>query len=127
LPPSGTAGFERSFVSGNKRVPAPPPITIASVCCVVPGGSATFASAGLGGFFAAGELGTSRRQLLSGVRREQHICDGTNFRRRDVQPKERPLADRHQFVRAHRDCLDAGTRAKNFGGRGRIRDRPEAA
>src|SRR5688572_22378350 len=25
LPPSGTAGFERSFVNGNSRVPAPPP------------------------------------------------------------------------------------------------------
>src|SRR5215213_4291053 len=25
LPPSGTAGFERSSVSGDKRVPAPPP------------------------------------------------------------------------------------------------------
>src|SRR5256885_1741223 len=40
FPPSGTAGFERSFVSGNKRVPAPPPMTMASVRCVVPGGSA---------------------------------------------------------------------------------------
>ena len=25
IPPSGTAGFERSFVSGNRRVPWPPP------------------------------------------------------------------------------------------------------
>src|SRR5215208_8517659 len=25
LPPSGTAGFERSIVSGDRRVPAPPP------------------------------------------------------------------------------------------------------
>jgi hypothetical protein len=25
LPPSGTAGFERSSVSGDSRVPAPPP------------------------------------------------------------------------------------------------------
>src|SRR5688572_32037980 len=25
LPPSGTAGFERSSVSGDRRVPAPPP------------------------------------------------------------------------------------------------------
>src|SRR6202011_1907496 len=40
LPPSGTAGLARSFVNGNSRVPAPPPITIASVRCVVPGGSA---------------------------------------------------------------------------------------
>src|SRR5205823_6808538 len=40
FPPSGTAGFARSFVKGNKRVPAPPPMTMASVRCVVPGGSA---------------------------------------------------------------------------------------
>src|SRR2546421_10785587 len=40
LPPRGTAGFDRSFVNGNKRVPAPPPITMASVRCVVPGGRA---------------------------------------------------------------------------------------
>jgi hypothetical protein len=40
FPPSGTAGFARSFVNGNKRVPAPPPIMMASVRCVVPGGSA---------------------------------------------------------------------------------------
>jgi hypothetical protein len=25
LPPSGTAGFDRSFVSGNRREPTPPP------------------------------------------------------------------------------------------------------
>src|SRR5580692_9174066 len=31
FPPSGTAGFERSMVSGNRRVPAPPPMMIASV------------------------------------------------------------------------------------------------
>src|SRR5437762_11261262 len=40
LPPIGTAGFARSFVSGNNRVPAPPPMMIASVRSVVPGGSA---------------------------------------------------------------------------------------
>src|SRR5262249_14981545 len=40
FPPSGTAGLARSFVNGNKRVPAPPPIMMASVPCVVPGGSA---------------------------------------------------------------------------------------
>src|SRR6266566_511020 len=40
LPPSGTAGLARSFVNGNKRVPAPPPIMIASVRCSAPGGSA---------------------------------------------------------------------------------------
>src|SRR5467141_1981578 len=40
FPPSGTAGFARSFVNGNKRVPAPPPMMMASVRCVVPGGSA---------------------------------------------------------------------------------------
>src|ERR1700744_3209295 len=39
FPPSGTAGLDRTFVNGNKRVPAPPPITIANVRCVVPGGS----------------------------------------------------------------------------------------
>src|SRR5581483_154704 len=32
LPPSGTAGFERSLVSGNRRVPAPPPMMIARDC-----------------------------------------------------------------------------------------------
>src|SRR5258708_11185559 len=31
LPASGTAGLDRSFVSGNSRVPAPPPMMIASV------------------------------------------------------------------------------------------------
>src|SRR5476649_378192 len=40
LPPSGTAGFDRSFVNGNKRVPAPPPMMMARVRCVVPGGRA---------------------------------------------------------------------------------------
>src|SRR5437879_11241668 len=40
FPPSGTAGFARSFVNGNKRVPAPPPMMTARVRCVVPGGSA---------------------------------------------------------------------------------------
>ena len=30
LPPSGTAGFERSFVNGNRREPAPPPSITAS-------------------------------------------------------------------------------------------------
>src|SRR2546428_646364 len=40
FPPSGTAGFARSFVNGNKRVPAPPPMMMASVRWVVPGGSA---------------------------------------------------------------------------------------
>jgi len=40
LPPSGTAGLARSFVSGNKRVPAPPPMMMARVRWVVPGGSA---------------------------------------------------------------------------------------
>src|SRR5712664_115795 len=45
LPPSGTAGLARSFVNGNKRVPAPPPIMMASVLWVVPGGNAPNASA----------------------------------------------------------------------------------
>src|SRR6266481_4548261 len=31
LPASGTAGLDRSFVSGNSRVPAPPPMMIANV------------------------------------------------------------------------------------------------
>src|SRR4029077_11062154 len=31
LPPSGTAGLERSLVSGNRRLSAPPPIIIANV------------------------------------------------------------------------------------------------
>ena len=30
FPPIGTAGFARSFVSGNNRVPAPPPMMTAS-------------------------------------------------------------------------------------------------
>src|SRR5207245_10379007 len=50
LPPSGTAGFARSLVNGNKRVPAPPPMMIASVRCVVPGGSAGVGMAGKGSF-----------------------------------------------------------------------------
>jgi putative transposase len=33
LPPSGTAGFERCCVSGNRRVPAPPPRITASTLC----------------------------------------------------------------------------------------------
>src|SRR5438874_7136801 len=37
FPPSGTAGFERSLVSGNKRVPAPPPIMMARVCLATEG------------------------------------------------------------------------------------------
>src|SRR6266567_6832453 len=40
FPPSGTAGLARSLVSGNSRVPAPPPMMIARVRWVVPGGSA---------------------------------------------------------------------------------------
>src|ERR1700674_3639474 len=40
LPPIGTAGFDRSFVNGNSRVPAPPPMMMARVRCVVPGGRA---------------------------------------------------------------------------------------
>src|SRR6266567_832523 len=39
LPPSGTAGLARSLVNGNKRVPAPPPMMMAKVRWVVPGGS----------------------------------------------------------------------------------------
>src|SRR3954451_564917 len=31
LPASGTAGFERSLVSGKRRVPAPPPMMMARV------------------------------------------------------------------------------------------------
>jgi hypothetical protein len=31
LPVSGTAGFARFLVNGNRRVPAPPPITMARV------------------------------------------------------------------------------------------------
>src|SRR5947208_8751196 len=40
LPPSGTAGLARSFVNGNSRVPAPPPMMMARVRWVVPGGRA---------------------------------------------------------------------------------------
>src|SRR5438094_7485015 len=32
FPPSGTAGFDRSFVRGNNRLPAPPARTIESTC-----------------------------------------------------------------------------------------------
>src|SRR5260221_1758776 len=35
LPASGTAGLERSLVSGNKRLPCPPPITTASTLLTV--------------------------------------------------------------------------------------------
>src|SRR5437773_353046 len=48
FPPNGTAGFARSFVRGNNRVPAPPPIMMASMRCVVPGGSAGVGIAGNG-------------------------------------------------------------------------------
>src|SRR2546421_10943255 len=34
FPPSGTAGFDRCCVSGNKRVPAPPPRITASRLCL---------------------------------------------------------------------------------------------
>src|SRR6202051_4080418 len=34
LPPSGTAGLARSLVRGNSRVPAPPPMIMASVFSV---------------------------------------------------------------------------------------------
>src|SRR5258708_16623167 len=34
LPPSGTAGFDRCRVSGNKRLPAPPPRITASKLCL---------------------------------------------------------------------------------------------
>src|SRR5512137_721270 len=34
LPASGTAGFERSLVSGNKRVPCPPPMITDSTLLV---------------------------------------------------------------------------------------------
>src|SRR4029453_11407153 len=52
LPPSGTAGLARSLVNGNKRVPAPPPITMASVRWVVSGGNAPNAR----GFFRGESL-----------------------------------------------------------------------
>src|SRR6266540_3014411 len=35
LPASGTAGLDRSLVSGNRRVPAPPPIMTASTLLVL--------------------------------------------------------------------------------------------
>src|ERR1043166_1625924 len=34
FPPSGTAGFERCAVSGNKRLPAPPPRITAKRLCL---------------------------------------------------------------------------------------------
>jgi hypothetical protein len=37
FPASGTAGFERSFVSGKSRVPAPPPMMTASVFSAMDG------------------------------------------------------------------------------------------
>src|SRR5438094_8425465 len=40
FPPRGTAGFARSLVNGKSRVPAPPPMMMARVRWVVPGGSA---------------------------------------------------------------------------------------
>src|SRR5216117_1321477 len=48
FPPRGTAGLARSFVKGNNRVPAPPPMMMESVRCVVPGGRAGVAIAGKG-------------------------------------------------------------------------------
>src|ERR1700730_10281945 len=70
FPPSGTAGLARSFVNGNKRVPAPPPIMMASVCCVVPGGRAGADIAGLanvglrrGSFWAATPAITQRPSI----------------------------------------------------------------
>src|SRR6266699_6896039 len=48
FPPSGTAGLARSLVKGNKRVPAPPPMIMASVRWIVPGGSAGVDIAGKG-------------------------------------------------------------------------------
>src|SRR5437763_13218963 len=59
LPPSGTAGFDRSFVNGNRRVPAPPPMTMARVRCVVPGGRAGMGIAAAG--FAKKESRVERR------------------------------------------------------------------
>jgi hypothetical protein len=35
LPASGTAGFARSLVSGNKRVPCPPPIITESTLALM--------------------------------------------------------------------------------------------
>ena len=35
LPARGTAGFERSLVSGNRREPAPPPMMMARVFCLM--------------------------------------------------------------------------------------------
>src|SRR6185369_13163619 len=48
LPPNGTAGFDRSWVKGNRRLPAPPPRITAS-------------RFGLAGMFAAAEdIGKAR-------------------------------------------------------------------
>src|SRR6266853_3039428 len=38
FPASGTAGFERSLVSGNRRVPAPPPMMMARLFSVIEAG-----------------------------------------------------------------------------------------
>src|SRR6185295_15459571 len=47
LPPSGTAGFDRSLVSGNRRLPAPPPrITASSRCLSAIGCARDLAGAG---------------------------------------------------------------------------------
>src|SRR2546423_2286411 len=40
FPPSGTAGLALSLVNGKSRVPAPPPMMMARVRWVVPGGRA---------------------------------------------------------------------------------------
>ncbi len=42
LPPSGTAGFERSSVSGDRRVPAPPPRMTARMFGLFGGMACTF-------------------------------------------------------------------------------------
>src|SRR5258708_32492428 len=38
FPASGTAGFERSLVKGNRRVPAPPPMMMARLFSVIEAG-----------------------------------------------------------------------------------------
>src|ERR1700749_2669494 len=42
LPPGGTAGSARSLVNGKRRVPAPPPMTIANVLFLREDRSMTF-------------------------------------------------------------------------------------
>src|SRR5882724_1582435 len=71
LPARGTAGFERSFVSGKSRVPAPPPMMTARVFSVIAGGvtrseSLGWCAAGVGNGPAPRSMNLDGRTALFG-------------------------------------------------------------